>query len=42
MDQAVGEIEEVSVTGRDDLVWEQPEESVVARIETQDLLEWQT
>jgi len=40
INQAVGEIEEVSVIGQDDPVWKQPEELVVARIEAQDLLKW--
>jgi len=38
IDQAVGEIEEVSGIGQDDPVWKQLEESVVARIKPQDLL----
>ena len=40
-DQAVGEIEEISIVGRDDPVWEQSEEPMIARIETQELLDQQ-
>jgi len=41
MGQVVGEIEEVSVIGQSDRVWEQPEVSVVAQMETPESLERQ-